>query len=70
MLLRKIVNAFCSMSRVNIQLTQKQPEGGRDVLAVPYGPSGNGIVFQRDKGEVFVGGQLSQHRLGKDGIAP
>jgi len=57
------------MSRVNIQLTQKQPEGGRDVLAVPYGPSGNGIVFQRDKGEVFVGGQLSQHRLGKDGIA-
>ena len=67
--MRKIVNAFCSMSRVNIQLTQKQPEGGRDVLAVPYGPSGNGIVFQRDKSEVFVGGQLSQHRLGKDGVA-
>ena len=67
--MRKIVNAFCSMSRVNIQLTQKQPEGGRDVLAVPHGPSGNGIVFQRDKSEVFVGGQLSQHRLGKDGIA-
>ena len=41
-----------------IQRVQQSLQGGGDVIRIPEGQGGYGIVFQRDKGQVLVGRQL------------